>query len=72
MINVLKLYSLIVKPESECSHYVWKKSVDFCFLAWLLIILNKNSFESSAACLSTSNTTNKAEVCALLFAETSK
>lgn len=73
MITVLTLYDPIVKPQPECSTlYMLKRPVGSCCLAWLLTIANKDSFDSTEAGLFTSTKANKAEVCAALFAKTSK
>lgn len=51
---------------------VWKRPIGCCCLAQLLSVVDKDSFDSSEAGLFTSNDANEAEVCAILFVETSK
>lgn len=54
--------------NAELTLYMWKGPSQ----AWLLAAVNKDSFESLKAGLFTSNDATKAEVCIVLFAETSK
>lgn len=49
-----------------------KRPVGSCCLAWLLTVVSKDSFKGSSAGLFTGNNAYKSNVCAILFAETSK
>lgn len=74
-INVLMLCAPNNKLRPECSHRIstrTKRPVDSCCLARLETIVNKDPFESSEACLFTINNANKAEVCLILRAKTSR
>lgn len=54
--------------NAELTLYMWKSPSQ----AWLLAAVNKDSYESFKDGLFTSNDATKAEVCTILFAETSK
>lgn len=50
------------------TQYMGGKAHQLLFLAWLLSVVKKDSFESSDTGLFTSNSVDKSDVCAIPFA----